>query len=171
MGYRPGLVGALTRLHAVYYHRDWGLDHTFEAQVAYELGQFILRHDPRRDLILSAWRGDDLAGAVVVDHDAGEPGARLRWFIVDPAVHGSGLGGDLLGRAMSLTLESNPGRVYLYTFQGLEAARVLYLRAGFSLAGQRAERKWGSEIIEQLYETRPAGPPPGAARPWTHKER
>jgi len=158
-GYRPGLIGALTRLHAEYYHHAWGFDHSFEVQVASQLAEFVGRFQPGRDVLLSAWRGPELAGALAVDHAAGEPGLRLRWLIVDRPWRGGGLGPALLERAMRLALEPGPARVYLYTFRGLEAAKTLYTRAGFYLAKEHAAQQWGASIIEQLYETRPPGQP------------
>ncbi len=154
-GYFPGLIGQLTELHGSYYNRFWGFDVSFEAQVATEFAAFAGRVRRGRDLLLAA--GDDrgLAGFVALDGDAGEPGARLRWFIVRPDMQGSGLGRELLERAMAFAGENNYNRVYLYTFRGLDAARSLYERAGFRLAHEEALDTWGTHIVEQMFETRP----------------
>jgi RimJ/RimL family protein N-acetyltransferase len=45
-------------------------------------------------------------------------------------------------------------RVYLWTFEGLDAARHLYEKAGFRLAQQQRGRQWGTEVNEQRFELR-----------------
>ncbi|MDD3471397.1 MAG: hypothetical protein PHS86_01310, partial [Syntrophaceae bacterium] len=48
-GYSPGLIGEITRAHAVYYSENWGFDVNFEAQVATELSEFCLRLNRETD--------------------------------------------------------------------------------------------------------------------------
>ena len=100
-GYYPGLIGRLTELHGGYYNRHWGFDVSFEAQVATEFAAFVRRARQGRDLLLAAGDGQGLAGFVALDSGAGEPGLRLRWFIVRPDMQGGGLGRALLDRAMT----------------------------------------------------------------------
>ncbi len=150
-GYFPGALGQITALHGTYYHRYWGFDITFERQVASELSDFLGRLDPARDLLLTA-RDQELAGSVAVDGGTlGEPGARLRWFLVRPDLQGAGLGGRLLERAVEFARRAGHESMFLWTFAGLEAARALYLRQGFSLAEEHHQRIWGQTITEQKY--------------------
>lgn len=44
------------------------------------------------------------------------------------------------------------GRVYLWTFEGLETARHLYERHGFRLVHQQAGNQWGKQVNEQRFE-------------------
>jgi hypothetical protein len=44
------------------------------------------------------------------------------------------------------------GRVYLWTFEGLGAARHLYEKFGFLLAFQQRGTQWGTEVTEQRFE-------------------
>lgn len=156
-GYYPGLIGQLTELHATYYSRNWGFDVSFEYQVAREFGEFAARMRDTRDFLLAARDGQGLAGAVALDSEAGEPGARVRWFIVRPDLHGTGIGKELLGQAMAFAQSNQYNRVYLYTFKGLETARALYERHGFRLAHEEPMETWGTHIVEQLFEARPTG--------------
>lgn len=48
-------------------------------------------------------------------------------------------------------------RVYLWTFEALDAARHLYEKAGFRLAHQQRGRQWGTEVNEQRFELRGGG--------------
>jgi hypothetical protein len=45
--------------------------------------------------------------------------------------------------------------VYLWTFEGLDAARHLYEKSGFRLALQKRGAQWGAEVNEQRFEWRP----------------
>jgi GNAT superfamily N-acetyltransferase len=153
------VIGEVTRLHAAYYAEHWNFDLSFEAQVGRELAEFMVRTDPARDFFLAARGPRGLAGAVALD-SAPQEGARLRWFIVDPAAQGGGLGRELLSRALDFARRAGHSRVFLWTFAGLEAARRLYERAGFTLAEEHPVSQWGSEIIEQKYVLDLPGPAP-----------
>lgn len=77
VGYFPGAIGEVTRLHATYYARYWSLDLSFEAQVGRELAEFMERADPARDLFLAAKDDDRLAGCVALDGSFDEGQASL----------------------------------------------------------------------------------------------
>ena len=152
-GYYPGVVGKITELHAVYYHRNWGFDVSFETQVGKELSEFMRDFKEERDGLWIARTSDAFAGAVAIDgHRADDDGLRLRWFIVEPAFQGSGIGRILLRTALTFCKERGYGRIYLWTFQGLHAARSLYERHGFILTEVNAVDQWGQTITEQKYE-------------------
>ena len=112
--------------------------------------------DPERDLFLTAWRGDALAGSISMDVSGGGPdGAHLRWFVVSDTARGSGLGKQLMARAIDHADRVAAGPVWLTTFAGLEAARALYERHGFVLSAQSEYDQWQGGVREQLF-TRPA---------------
>lgn len=171
--YRPGAIGAVVRLHGAYYAREWGFGAAFEADVAAGLGAFVRRLDPERDLFLTAWQGDTLAGSASLDGSAhgngpGE-GARLRWFIVSDAARGTGLGGAILSRTLAFADACHYSHIWLTTFAGLDAARHLYERHGFRLVAETAEDTWHGGVGEQRFERRvdderspPADPRPAS---------
>lgn len=152
-GYYPGVVGRITELHAVYYHQNWGFDVSFETQVGKELSEFVRDIKTGRDGLWVARIYDAFAGAVAIDgHRADTDGARLRWFIVEPVFQGSGIGRILIHTALTFCKERGYGRIYLWTFHGLHAARSLYERHGFILTEENAVDQWGQTITEQKYE-------------------
>ncbi|MGH6624839.1 MAG: GNAT family N-acetyltransferase, partial [Burkholderiaceae bacterium] len=69
---------------------------------------------------------------------------------------GSGAGNALLSNAVKFCGDQGYGRVHLWTFRGLDAARHLYEKHGFHLTVERAGRQWGAEVFEQRFER---GPP------------
>ena len=154
-GYFPGVIGMITEAHAVYYHEHWGFDLSFETQVGRELSEFMATFREGRDGFWAATEGGRFAGSVAIDGREGETeGARLRWFIVVPALQGTGLGKDLLRRAVDFCRQEGFRRVYLWTFEGLDAARALYEGEGFRLCQEHAVNQWGQRITEQMYELR-----------------
>ena len=152
-GYYPGVVGKITEIHAVYYHVHWGFDVSFETQVGRELSIFISEFDEARDGFWAATANERFAGAVAIDgHNAMVDGARLRWFIVDPEFHGAGLGLRLISRAVQFCKDKNYPKIFLWTFEGLDAARRLYEQQNFRLCETHEVDQWGQHIREQKFE-------------------
>ncbi|WP_018718486.1 GNAT family N-acetyltransferase [Arhodomonas aquaeolei] len=153
-GYCPGVIAEVIGLHMDYYAPAWGFGAPFEAKLARELGAFHARYDPRRDLFVTARGGDGaLLGTITVDGGEDDPGgAHLRWFIVAPGMAGQGIGGALMRRADAFLRAIPYPRAYLTTFRGLDAARRLYERYGFRLAGEEAQDPWAGHVGLQRFE-------------------
>jgi GNAT superfamily N-acetyltransferase len=159
-GYVPGALGRLVELHGTYYAEHWGLECYFEAKVAAELGAFMGRFDAAHDGAWFARVGGRIAGGLVIDGSrASDEGARLRWFIVDPAYQGLGVGGRLMDAAMAFCRAQGFRRVYLTTFAGLDTARHLYEKHGFVLCGEEdaADLTGDASLTEQIFEWVPGG--------------
>jgi GNAT superfamily N-acetyltransferase len=153
VGYFPGVIGQITTLHAVYYKKHWGLDHSFEAQVARELSAFISHFDEKRDGLWNAVSGAKFAGCIAIagDRDQTED-ARLRWYIVDPRRQGQGIGRTLITKAIDFSKTAGYKRIYLWTFEGLNQAQAIYERNGFRAAEVRDAEQWGGVVREQRFE-------------------
>lgn len=151
-GYRPGLIGDITKLHAEYYFENWGFHINFETQVATELSQFCLRFDPASDGLWASYIDRRFVGSIAIDGSLRETeGFRLRWFIVPPEFQGTGIGATLLDKAVDFCSRHGFPRVFLWTFKGLDAARFLYERVGFVLTEEHSFSGWGAEIVEQKF--------------------
>jgi GNAT superfamily N-acetyltransferase len=154
-GYRPGAIGRIAELHAAYYHREAAFGLYFESRVARELAEFCERYDDSRDGLWLAMNGSDVEGSIAIDGlGAHERGAHLRWFISSDRVRGSGAGTALLSSAMAFCRSQRYPFVYLWTFEGLDAARHLYEKFGFCLVHQQRGSQWGVEVNEQRFELR-----------------
>lgn len=152
-GYRPGAIGRLVHLHAQHYSALVGFGLPFESRVARELAQFCERLDPLRDGLWLAMQGDQIVGSIAIDGlQAGTEGAHLRWFIVEAGVRGTGVGHLLMRAAMDFCAAQAFRRVHLSTFEGLDAARHLYEKFGFTLVAQQAGAQWGRVVQEQRFE-------------------
>ena len=152
-GYIPGSIGRVSELHAAYYHRHWGFGLFFEARVASELSAFLQRYDERRDGFWTASLGERIEGSITIDGiHAEDAGAHLRWFIVSDAMRGRGTGNQLINVAIAFCRERGYQRVFLDSFEGLDAARHLYEKNGFKLVEQHRGAQWGAEVNEQRFE-------------------
>lgn len=152
-GYCPGLIGRISVLHARYYAEAWGFGAFFEARVAGDLAAFVARYDPGHDRIWRVMLDGEVEGSLVIDgHEADDAGAHLRWFILSDRLRGHGLGARLVDAAMDFCRDCGHRRVYLWTFDGLDAARALYERAGFRLVSEAGGTQWGTPVTEQRFE-------------------
>lgn len=151
-GYTPGAIGRVVEMHGRYYAKKWGFGPQFEAEVAAELAEFIGRYDPAKDGFWLAWRGDRIMASVTFDHAGDGGAARVRWFVAEPAMQGSGAGGSLFGELLAFARKTAQFDVYLWTFDGLTAARRIYDRAGFVLTEECEEDGWGPVIKAQRME-------------------
>ena len=154
-GYIPGSIGRIVELHACYYSKLVGFGLPFESKVARELSEFCERYNGERDGLWLALQHGNIEGAIAVDGShAEQDGAHLRWFIASDNLRGTGVGTALLTSAMEFCQSRRYERVYLWTFEGLDAARHLYEKFGFRLTHQQRGTQWGSEVNEQRFELR-----------------
>lgn len=152
-GYRPGVVGDVVALHGRWYAQACGFGSAFEAQVAAGLGSFVPRLDRPQNGLWSVTQDERLMGAIAIDGEAAN-GPQLRWFIVDDAARGQGVGQRLLQQALAFCDERGFAQVTLWTFAGLDAARHLYERHGFVLTQEGPGTTWGTRVTEQRFVRR-----------------
>ena len=154
-GYTPGAIGRIAELHGTYYHSHWNFGLFFEAKVATELSEFLGRYDEKRDGFWTVSLEDRVEGAIAIDGiHADDLGAHLRWFIISDALRGKGFGNRLIRLAIEFCRHTGYKRVYLSTFEGLEASRHLYEKTGFTIVDQHKGTQWGTEVNEQRLELR-----------------
>lgn len=152
-GYQPGLIARITQMHALYYARTAGLGQHFESVVASGLAAFCSRLENPKNAIWTATLHGEIIGSVAIDgEDLGGSVAHLRWFIVDDGARGSGLGRELLGRALAFVDQQGFEQTRLWTFDGLTAARHLYESQGFVCVEEKLGVQWGKEVLEQRFE-------------------
>ncbi|MBN3726802.1 GNAT family N-acetyltransferase [Burkholderia sp. Ac-20379] len=155
-GYRPGCIGDIAGLHGRFYAEHWGFGAFFEKRVATELAAFAdALPATGKALWLCEADGRTLA-SLAIDGDPGTQSGHLRWFIVDDALRGTGIGRQMMARAMQFA-DAHYRDVYLTTFKGLDAARHLYESFGFTLDEEAEGTQWGTRVTEQRFvRQRPA---------------
>ena len=147
---RPGDVEAIVQMHRSIYAREYGFDDTFATYVAEPLGAFA-RQPEARERIWIAEHGGRIVGCVaIVEADARV--AQLRWFLVDTAARGAGLGRWLLDEAVAFARRGGYETIILWTVSALHAAAHLYGSVGFRKVLEKPGRAWGVDVTEEKYE-------------------
>ncbi|WP_136659010.1 helix-turn-helix domain-containing GNAT family N-acetyltransferase [Nitratireductor sp. XY-223] len=151
-GYQPGLIGQIAKMHGLAYHELEGFGAPFEAKVAAGLAEFSTRLENPKNEIWTARSGGVTLGSIAIDGESlGENTAHLRWFLVDGAGRGTGIGKRLLDMALEHCDRHEFAAVRLWTFRGLDAARSLYERSGFVLEQEYSGNQWGTPLSEQIF--------------------
>ncbi|AOO64716.1 bifunctional helix-turn-helix transcriptional regulator/GNAT family N-acetyltransferase [Sulfurospirillum halorespirans] len=151
-GYRPGVVGRVTEMHATFYAHSSHFGQFFESKVAMGMAEFVSRlNNPRNNLWMARYN-DTIVGSIAIDgEDLGDNNAHLRWFIMDEKCQGQGIGRQLLHEAVIFCEKSGFDAIELWTFKGLHAARKLYESFGFELIKEENGNQWGSVVTEQQF--------------------
>jgi N-acetylglutamate synthase-like GNAT family acetyltransferase len=152
-GYTPGAIGRVAELHGTYYAEHWGFGCYFEGKVATAMAEFFVRYDEERDGFWTVSVDGRVEGSIAIDGIyAKNEGAHLRWFIMSDILRGQGMGNRLMDTVIDFCREKGYEKVYLWTFDGLDAARHLYEKAGFELVEQFTGTQWGTAVEEQRFE-------------------
>jgi len=152
-GYMPGAIGRIVGLHGEYYGSNWGFGLFFEAKVAREMAAFLERYDDGRDGFWVAVADGSIEGSIAVDGiTADAEGAHFHWFIVSERFRGHGVGNRLFSTAVEFCRRKQYRRAHLWTFEGLDPARHIYEKHGFTLVESSWGRQWGTGVTEQRFE-------------------
>lgn len=154
-GYLPGLLGWTVAEHGRYYAEHWGFGPYFETKVAREMADFVGRLDQPENKLF--WAADDAGPLATLSLDGGDADQRLfhlRWFVTAARARGQGLGQRLISACVATARELGAAGIYLTTFSGLDAARRLYAKAGFTLVHEAEDSTWGTPVMEQRFELR-----------------
>ncbi|BAY49357.1 GCN5-related N-acetyltransferase [Scytonema sp. HK-05] len=155
-GYQPGCIGRITELHGLYYSQCWGVGADWEIIVAREFCDFCEQYNTEHDLLVTAIADNRLIGSVAIVGDAGSSdhtdGARLRWFIVDPAYQGRGIGKTLLKQAIDFSRRKAFPKVYLWTVDKLPQSRHLYESIGFHVVAQEVDARYSTPLLSLKME-------------------
>jgi GNAT superfamily N-acetyltransferase len=142
-GYLPGLTGRIAGFHGEYYIKHRGFNSFFEARIASDLAEFINRYGETCDRTWSLTINDVIEGSITIDSMTESPGvAHLRWFFLSDNLCGKGAGNELMRQSMEFSRQKGFGRVYLDTLRGLDTARYLYEKHGFTLVDESTGGQW-----------------------------
>jgi|SRR5579884_2539441 len=150
---RPGDLGSLISLHGTVYAQECGFDSTFEAHVAYLLGEFVQSRTDCDRLWIAEREGRLVGSIAIISHS--ERDAQLCWLLVDPSARSLGLGRRLLHEAIAFCRCRRYEYVFLRSISVLKAASRLFRSVGFEKVEEMSSKRWGAAVIEEWYVLHP----------------
>lgn len=147
--YRTGDAGYITYRHGILYEQEYGLDKVFESYVIAGLAKFFAAGADGEIWVAEA--AGQVVGSIAIVA-AGPGTGQLRWFLIEPAFRGSGLGRRLMNVAMNYCRQRGFSHVFLWTFRGLDAACHLYESFGFRLTEETENITWRDKLTEQRWD-------------------
>lgn len=150
----PGDLGWIVQRHGALYAAEYGWNTDFEGLVARIVADFAQDHDPHLERVWIAELDGRPVGSVMCVRDDAPGTARLRLLLVDPAGRGLGIGAQLVDAVVSFAREAGYRELVLWTNDVLDAARVLYRRAGFTLVAEKPHRSFGVSLTGQDWRLR-----------------
>jgi len=145
----PGDIGQVVRMHGDFYRKEFNYGISFEVYVAEGLCEFYHQYDPSKDAVWICEHQGIMVGFLLLMHR--EKAAQLRYFILDPAYRGLGLGKKLMELYMQFLREHHYTTSYLWTTHECEAAAGLYKKHGFRLVEEKPSDAFGKPLREQKY--------------------
>ena len=144
----PGDLGWVVQRNGALYAAEYGWDETYEALVARLVADFAARADRAGEAAWIAEAGGERAGCVFCMRKS-EQTAQLRLLLVEPSARGLGIGGRLVAECVAFARRAGYREVVLWTNDALHAARRIYQRAGFELAGSKPHHSFGHDLVGQ----------------------
>ena len=146
----PGDMGFVIFSHGELYKKEYNYGIAFEHYVAKGMREFYESYNPERSRVWVCEHHGKRIGFLLL-MDRGKT-AQLRYFLIDPAYRGIGLGKKLMQLYMDFLKKKEYQSSYLWTTNELPTAASLYLRHGFQLVEEKTSSEFGKPLIEQKYE-------------------
>jgi len=147
---QPGDIGYVTYLHGKLYSDEYGFGISFEGYVAQGLLEFLENYKPENNRVWVCEHNGRMIGFMLLMNRG--DAAQLRYFIIEPAYRGIGLGKKLMELFLAFLKSRRYKSSYLLTTHELAAAASLYTRHGFQLTEERDSTAFGKPLKEQRYD-------------------
>lgn len=147
----PGDIGYIIYLHGFIYGNESNFSTDFEKYVIKTFYDFLEKYSPEKDRIWMAEYNNKIVGCVAIVHQPNEE-AQLRWFLLDPAFRGLGIGKRLLTDAIDFCKEKKFKNVFLLTTNMQDKALQMYKIMGFELTQSEEVQEWGKTFYEERYD-------------------
>lgn len=146
-----GDLGYIIHRHGVLYKEEYGYGIEFEMYVAAGLFEFYKQYDPTIDRVWIGEHNQKIISFLLLMHRPGNA-AQLRYFFIEPAYRGIGLGKKLMESYMEFLYACQYTSSYLWTTHEQEVAALLYKRFGYKMREEKSSAIFGKDLIEQRYE-------------------
>jgi GNAT superfamily N-acetyltransferase len=147
---RPGDLGYVIYLHGALYYREYGYGFQFENYVAKGLSEFYDKYNPQTSRVWACEHNNRMIGFLLLMNRG--DAAQLRYFLIEPAYRGIGLGSKLMNLYMDFLRKCGYKESYLWTTHELFTAASLYKRHGFTRTEEKASTAFGKLVTEQRYD-------------------
>lgn len=148
--YRPGEPSLVCYFYYKLYEQQYQFNGSVEAYFIWGMAELF--DNPNGNQLWVAEKDDTIVGCIAIIKQ-GERKAQLRWFGVDQAVQGIGIGNQLLEMAMRFCEEHHYTDVILWTIDILKSARHLYGKHGFQMTETKPNTEWADyEVLEEKWE-------------------
>lgn len=137
--------------HSVLYAAEEGYDATFRPLVAEIMAGFLRSNDPAGETGWIAVRGPIRLGSIFVMRAAGDT-TKLRMFLLEPEVRGTGLARIMLQTALDFARTCGYTKMRLWTHESHVAAGKIYAWAGFALISATPARAFGQDVVDQIWQ-------------------
>jgi GNAT superfamily N-acetyltransferase len=148
---QPGDLGWVIYRHGALYKQEYDYGIEFENYVAVGLVEFYLQYHPSRDRAWICEHDNNIIGFLFLVHRPANT-SQLRYFLIEPAYRGSGLGKRLMELFLQFHHDCGYDFCYLWTTDEQKAAAALYRKVGFYLAEEKKSLAFGKTVTEQRYE-------------------
>jgi len=150
-GPQPGDLGWIIHRQAVLYHKEYGLDWTYESLVAEILSKFVTSFNPAREAAWIAEYAGSIAGSIFLVQSEDPAVAKLRLLYVEPSARGLGIGRTLVATCVERAREVGYRQIKLWTNDVLVSARRIYEAAGFRLVDEEKHHSFGKDLVGQTW--------------------
>jgi peptidyl-dipeptidase Dcp len=148
----PGDMGYVIHMHGDLYKKEYGYDSVdLETYIATSFCEFYKNYDRQKDRVWVAVHKNRIVGYLALMHRENNA-AQLRFFILDGAYRGIGLGKKLAALFMDELKQNGYKSSYLWTLRELSAAASIYTKMGFTLTEEVESTILGKKATEQRYE-------------------
>ncbi len=148
---RPDAALEIGELHRRVYVPEYGLNDTFVDAVTAGVERAVTTGWPERGGGVWIVEQDGAVRGSLGLTDAGGGLGHVRWFALEPALRGRGLGRQLIGELLDLAREQDMRRLELGTFSALSTAARIYRGVGFRVTEEYERTDWGPPITFQHY--------------------
>jgi GNAT superfamily N-acetyltransferase len=149
--HQPGDMGWVVHRQGLLYQQEYGYDENFEALCAEIVADFIQAYDAKRERCWIAEKDGEVVGSVFLVARS-KTTAKLRLLYVEPAARGLGIGSRLVSECVRFARHAGYKKMVLWTQSELDAARHIYRKAGFEVAGKKKHHSFGKDLVAETWE-------------------